>query len=123
MKKTLGERLKELRGNESQAQFCHKIQQKQGTYSAWERNEKDPASSAIALICSTNGVSADWLLGLTPYRHGTPTSNITATNSAINTNGSTRIQVTQVEERLLNIIESQQQVILNLTQNGHLLCR
>jgi transcriptional regulator with XRE-family HTH domain len=64
MKKNLGDRLRDLRGNESQTAFCLKIEQKQGTYSAWERNEKDPSSSAIALICKATGVSADWLLGL-----------------------------------------------------------
>jgi len=64
VKKSLGDRLKELRGGDSQTSFCHKIQQKQGTYSAWERDEKDPSSTAIALICSRCGVSADWLLGL-----------------------------------------------------------
>lgn len=64
MKKSLGDRLRELRGAESQTAFCLKIQQKQGTYSAWERDEKDPSSSAIALICKATGVSADWLLGL-----------------------------------------------------------
>lgn len=65
MKKSLGERLRDLRGNESQVAFCNKIEQKQGTYSAWERDEKDPSSSAIALICRATGVSSDWLLGLT----------------------------------------------------------
>lgn len=64
MQKSLGERLKALRGNQSQISFCEKISQKQGTYSAWERDEKDPSASAIAVICRSTGVSADWLLGL-----------------------------------------------------------
>lgn len=64
MQKSLGARLKHLRGSHSQTEFCSKIQQKQGTYSAWERDEKDPSSSAIALICQQCAVSADWLLGL-----------------------------------------------------------
>lgn len=68
MKQTLGSRLRSLRGDESQMAFCSKIKQKQGTYSAWERDEKDPSSTAIAFICECCNVSADWLLGLTDAR-------------------------------------------------------
>jgi hypothetical protein len=82
MKKSLGARLKELRGDLSQVDFCFKIKQKQGTYSAWERDEKDPASSAIALICTECAISSDWLLGLSDQR-GPPKQANPQTSAAV----------------------------------------
>ena len=64
MSKNLSERLRELRGNESQEAFAKRIGTKQTSYSSWERGEKDPSASAIVLIASRLGVSSDWLLGL-----------------------------------------------------------
>lgn len=60
----LYERLRELRGNESQTSFAKRIGTKQTTYSAWERGEKAPPANSIALICKACGVSSDYLLGL-----------------------------------------------------------
>ena len=64
MKNFLPERLRELRGSLSQCEFASKIGVKQTSYSSWERGVKDPAAQTLALISSTFGVSADWLLGL-----------------------------------------------------------
>jgi len=60
----LPQRLRELRGNESQEAFAKRLGVKQATYSTWERGIKDPASSTIVVIASRLGVSADYLLGL-----------------------------------------------------------
>ena len=68
--KSFGARLREIRGDSSQVSFCSKIGAKQGTYSAWERDEKEPSYKAIAIICKTFNVSADWLLGLTETDKG-----------------------------------------------------
>lgn len=109
MRKSLGDRLRELRGAESQTSFCAKIQQKQGTYSAWERDEKDPSSSAIALICKATGISSDWLLGLSPHT-------VTANNSAVAIHNSTAHNGCGASEtKALEIVASQQETISRLT--------
>lgn len=64
MKNILPDRLRALRGAQSQTDFALKIGVKQTSYSSWERGIKDPAAQTIAQIASTFGVSADWLLGL-----------------------------------------------------------
>ena len=68
MKKSFGERLKELRGNLSQDDFAFKIGTKQTTLSNWERGFREPNFSGLVLIANSCGVSADWLLGLTDDR-------------------------------------------------------
>ena len=76
MAATLSERLRELRGTTSQCDFAAKIGVKQTSYSSWERGVKDPAAQTVAQISSTFGVSADWLLGLSNNRDGTPNSSV-----------------------------------------------
>lgn len=106
MKKSLCERLRELRGSDSQTAFCQKIQQKQGTYSAWERGQKDPSSSAIALICKSTGVSADWLLGLSPQSISAATSPLGQPNAPL----------TPAETYWRTLALSQQDTIASLTR-------
>ena len=74
MKNVLPDRLRALRGTESQAEFASKIGVKQTSYSSWERGVKDPAAQTIVKIASTFGVTTDWLLGLsdTPPRPSPP---------------------------------------------------
>lgn len=64
MKKILSVKLRQLRGEESQASFAEKIGVKQVTYSTWERGSSEPSASAIAAIALACGVSTDWLLGV-----------------------------------------------------------
>ena len=68
MKITFADRLKELRGSLSQADFAYKIRAKQTSYSSWERGVKEPGVSTVVEIANTFGVSADWLLGLSDQR-------------------------------------------------------
>lgn len=68
MKKSFGDRLKELRGNLSQEDFALKIGTKQTTLSNWERGFREPNFSGLVLISTSCGVSADWLLGLSDDR-------------------------------------------------------
>ena len=68
MKNTLANRLRELRGVQSQTEFAAKIGVNQTSYSSWERGSKDPAAQTLAKIASTFGVTTDWLLGLSNIR-------------------------------------------------------
>lgn len=68
MKNTLANRLRELRGVQSQTEFAAKIGVNQTSYSSWERGSKDPAAQTLAKIASTFGVTSDWLLGLSNVR-------------------------------------------------------
>lgn len=70
MKKNLHERLRELRGDLSQAEFCRKIGVPQTSYSGWEGGSKSPSANVIVQISNEIGVSADYLLGLSDNRKG-----------------------------------------------------
>lgn len=64
MSSTLPERLRLLRGAQSQFDFAHKLGLKQTSYSGWESGGRDPGASVIATISTKFGISADWILGL-----------------------------------------------------------
>jgi DNA-binding XRE family transcriptional regulator len=64
MKKTFGERLEELRGDLSQRDFAKKIGVPLTSYTNWVLGVSQPKFENIYAICSSLGVSADWLLGL-----------------------------------------------------------
>ena len=70
METSIGTRLRELRGPQSQTTFSRKIGIKQTTYCAWESDRKIPAANAIGKVCSTLGVSSDWLLGISQEKNG-----------------------------------------------------
>ena len=57
-------RLRELRGNESQAQFAARIGIARPSVASYEKGLRIPPADYIAMICKACGVSADWLLGL-----------------------------------------------------------
>lgn len=65
MKKSkLAERLRELRGGDSQSVFACKIGAKQTTYSAWECGKQEPNCEMLIHIASIFSASIDWLVGL-----------------------------------------------------------
>ena len=70
MKKVFCQRLRELRGNLSQAQYADKIGSKQTTLSSWERGFREPNIDGIVLIATSCEVSTDWLLGISDDRRG-----------------------------------------------------
>ena len=113
MKKSFGDRLESLRGGKTQKEFAKTLGIPLTSYTNWVLGLRQPNIDAVARICSQLGISSDWLLGLND-RHSEP---ITATNSAVNTNGNTRINVsapvtsTSETNRLLAIIERQQETI------------
>ena len=57
-------RLKELRGEESQAKFAARLGLPQQTYYRYESGKSEPPLSLLRNISLKFGVSADWLLGL-----------------------------------------------------------
>lgn len=58
-----GNRLYELRGNLSQAEFAKLIGLSQQNYGNYEKGRQALRSDLIKKVCLTFGCSADWLLG------------------------------------------------------------
>lgn len=123
MKKTLGEKLRELREDVTQRQVAEQLGIKQQTYCGWEGDRRKPDVTEICDICALYGVSADWLLGLTDERtpSARPAISISdAPNSMISAAGRDAGDVTRGDsdprpsDRLLEIIENQQRTIYEL---------
>ena len=58
------ERLRELRGDKSQADIARLLGVKQQNWARWENGVVFPGAETLHHICTTFHVSADWLLGL-----------------------------------------------------------
>lgn len=58
------ERLKELRGTESQASFATAVGLNRVQYAKYENGTNTPSVEALERICRIHACSADWLLGL-----------------------------------------------------------
>ena len=58
------ERLKELRGTESQASFAAAIGMNRVQYAKYESGTNSPSVDTLLRICREHSCSADWLLGL-----------------------------------------------------------
>lgn len=72
--KNLSDRLRELRGNVKQADFCERIGMNVKAYSHYETGRNLPTIEIIAAICKATGVTADYLLGIhTPADSPPPT--------------------------------------------------
>lgn len=64
----VGARLKQIRGERSQAEFAEQLGFHKNTYADWEREKAEVSASALERL-SGLGVSADWVLtGLGPMR-------------------------------------------------------
>lgn len=59
---TLGDRLRQLRGQDSQATFGARLKVAQPTIRNYENNERFPDSKFIETVCNEYNVTADWLL-------------------------------------------------------------
>jgi len=64
MKVKIGDRLKLLRGQNSQASMAKLMGVSQPCWQSWETNKNAPHISAIHDICTRFNCSSDWLLGL-----------------------------------------------------------
>ena len=62
---TIGERLRQLRGEASQKAAAISTGIRQQVWNRYEKDLTSPASDSIIKICNTFKCSADWLLGLT----------------------------------------------------------
>lgn len=60
----LSERLRELRGEQSQLQMAEPLGMKYQHWAKYERGESAPGAELLAKICRVHSCSADWLLGL-----------------------------------------------------------
>jgi transcriptional regulator with XRE-family HTH domain len=58
------DRLKELRGAESQASFATSIALNRVQYAKYEGGQNSPSVEVLERICRVHKCSADWLLGL-----------------------------------------------------------
>lgn len=59
---TLGERLKAVRGNETQKQLAADLEVTTNTYAAYERNERTPGAHFLEAVCRRFQVNPAWLL-------------------------------------------------------------
>ena len=65
----LGDRLKELRGETSQAEMARTLGMPRPQWIRYETGKSVPGSDILAEICQVHAVSADWLLGIEAHRY------------------------------------------------------
>ena len=59
---TVGDRIREIRGDMSQREFAEKLGISQSSISGYEKNTRLPDYDIIRKICSEFTVSADWII-------------------------------------------------------------
>jgi len=59
---TLGERIRFLRGKDTQEAFAVKLGVSKGALGGYERNENSPGADVILKICSATDISVEWLM-------------------------------------------------------------
>lgn len=64
MSEVFSRRLRDARGNRSQAEVCAAIGVKQGTYSTWELGKYEPSFEVLVKLAIYLGTSTDNLLGM-----------------------------------------------------------
>lgn len=74
---SIADRLKELRGETSQAQMARDLEMPRQQWINYETGKNQPGAEIIIRICRAHACSADWLLGL-PERSGPPDSTVAA---------------------------------------------
>lgn len=62
------DRLIELQGTRTQKEFAKHLEIPLNTYTNWLLHARRPTMDAIISICTTLGVSSDWLLGLSVHQ-------------------------------------------------------
>ena len=73
----LSERLRELRGSQSQAEIAATLGMKYQQWARYEKGEVAPGAELLAKICTTHAVSADWLLGIDAHSaNGAPNKSV-----------------------------------------------
>ena len=74
----IGERLKELRGDMSQAEAARKLCVARAQYAKYEKGVNAPGAEMVARFCQTFFCSSDWLLGLSEDRNGKSDARVSA---------------------------------------------
>ena len=59
---TLGDRIKKIRGKDTQKKFAEKLGISPRALFSYEKNERIPSADIISHICAINKVSSNWLL-------------------------------------------------------------
>lgn len=59
---TLGERIKRIRGDETQASFATRIGISKAALGGYERDENSPSADVISKICTKDNISPKWLI-------------------------------------------------------------
>ncbi len=59
---TLGNRIRQIRGSESQEDFAARVGISKGSIGGYERDANSPSAEAILKICSATGTSVEWLM-------------------------------------------------------------
>lgn len=68
---SLGQRIRQIRGDESQDAFANRLNINKNTLGFYERDERTPNATFVADICKQERLSPDWLLfGDGPMRRG-----------------------------------------------------
>jgi transcriptional regulator with XRE-family HTH domain len=68
---TLGQRIRQIRGGESQDTFANRLNINKNTLGFYERDERTPNATFVADICKQECIASDWLLyGEGPMRRG-----------------------------------------------------
>ena len=68
---TLGHRIRQTRGDESQDAFANRLNINKNTLGFYERDERTPNATFVADICKQECIATDWLLyGEGPMRRG-----------------------------------------------------
>lgn len=66
----LSDKLKELRGETSQAEMARQLGIQRSQWIRYENGKNVPSADMLSHICHIHACSADWLLGLTDERGG-----------------------------------------------------
>ena len=77
---TIGDRIREIRGDLSQKAAAISTGIHQQVWNRYEKDQTSPASDSIIKICNTFKCSADWLLGLSKNK-APPNSEVNIVNS------------------------------------------
>lgn len=101
--KTLGERIRFIRGEESQAEFAERVGIAKGSIGGYENDRNSPSADAILKICLSYDISSEWLLKGEGPMHPSATS----ASSLCKTNRENSSQDYSNIEKKLNISEEE----------------
>ena len=105
MKKSFGDRLKELRGRKSQSMIASVFNIRQSTYSSWETGASKPDINELCDIARYFNVSADDLLGLSIPSINTKNSAVAVNHSTAKNTATSNCRDCPTIARLTTIIE------------------